>query len=131
MIGSYYDVTIPKTDPISAPAFILRPDALIQFDWGFYSSPLDTPEGSRIAEDTFAARWQGEIHIPSCRYVTFNTRSDDGIYVKFNNAALIDNWNDHAPTDNTAQQWLCQGTYPLRARYYENGGGAVINATWH
>ncbi len=130
MIGSYYDQTIPKTDPITAPAFILHPDALIQFDWGIYS-PLDTREGSRILEDTFAGRWQGEIYVPSCRWVTFNTRSDDGVYMKFNNAALIDNWNDHGPTDNTAPpQWLCPGTYPLRVRYYENGGGAVINVSW-
>jgi hypothetical protein len=129
MIGSYYDTTIPKTDPITAQTFILRPDAAIQFDWGSYS-PLDTREGSRIFEDTFAARWQGEIYIPSCRTVTFITRSDDGVYVKFNNAALIDNWNDHGPTTNTAQQYLCQGTYPLRVRYYENGGGAVINVAW-
>ena len=129
MVGSYYDETIPKTDPITAVPLIQRPDPLVQFDWGA-SSPLDTRQGPRIFEDTFAARWQGHIYVPSCRWIDFTTRSDDGVYVKFDNQTLIDNWTDHGPTTNTASRWVCPGILPLRVRYYENGGGAVVSATW-
>lgn len=136
MTGTYYDAIIPKTDPPTQPVFIERPDPVIQFDWVTYS-PLDTREGSRIFEDTFSAMWKGHLYIPACRWVNFQSRSDDGVFLKINHApyggadeTLIDRWNDHAPTSDSYNRWLCPGTYPLEARYYENGGGAVINISW-
>jgi len=136
MVGAYYDAIIPKTDPPTQPVFIQRSDPVIQFDWVTYS-PLDTREGSRILEDTFSAMWKGHLYIPACRWVNFQSRSDDGVFLKINHApyggadeTLIDRWNDHPPTSDSYNRWLCPGTYPLEARYYENGGGAVINIGW-
>ncbi len=137
MIAAYYDNVIPKTGAPGSTAIIQRPDSAIQFDWG-NNSPLDTREGTaRIFENTFSALWQGNLYIPSCRYVTFSTRSDDGVFFKINHApygggdeTLIDNWTDHGPTNNSYTRWLCPGTYPIEARYYENAGGAVITVGW-
>lgn len=136
MIGTYYDTLIPKTGNPNAPIVVQRPDPTIQFDWEDYS-PLDTREGPSIWENTFAARWQGHIYIPSCRTIEFYTRSHDGVYLKINHApsgggdeTLIDQWNDHGPTDHYRARYLCQGTYPLEMRHYENGGWAVIKVEW-
>jgi len=137
MIGTYYDSVIAKTgNPTYAPV-VQRPDSLIQFDWDSYS-PLDTREGtSRIYEDTFSALWKDNVYIPSCRWVTFSTRSDDGVFVKITHPStgsdqtLIDHWDDHGPANDSSPIWLCPGTYPIEARYYENGGGAVINIGWN
>ena len=136
MVGTYYDVVVSKIDPPTQPAFIQRYDPVIQFDWATYS-PLDTREGPRIFEDTFSIIWKGHLYIPTCRWVTFQSRSDDGVFLKINHAPyggadeiLIDRWNDHPPTSDSSTKWLCPGTYPIEARYYENGGGAVINIAW-
>jgi hypothetical protein len=135
MIGTYYDTTIPETGAITDPAFIRRPDAVIQFDWGNHS-PLDTNDPTyyqRMDADTFSARWQGDIFIPAaagCRYVTFTTRSDDGIYLELNGQSIIDNWGPHSPANDSSVQFFCPGRYSLMARYHENTVKAVVKIAW-
>ncbi|MGC8945771.1 MAG: PA14 domain-containing protein [Anaerolineae bacterium] len=138
MIGEYYDSIINRTGDPGAPVIMLRPDVPIRFDWHVYS-PLDTRQQGvpRIYEDTFSARWQGRIYIDQCRWINFRVRSDDGIILKIfhdpyggGEEVLIDQWRDQPPTNYNYWRWLCPGTYRLEARYYENGGGAVINIWW-
>jgi hypothetical protein len=133
MLGVYYGGVIPKTGAITIPQIILRPEASIQFDWN-QSSPLDSRESASypsIPVDNFSARWEGDVYVPGCNYVTFTTLSDDGIYLyrKSDGYPIIDIWGTHPPTAKQNTMWLC-GTTQLRARYREDSGGAVINIAW-
>lgn len=134
MIAEYYDDVIAKVgDPGYFPIMV-RPDNPIRFAWHTHS-PLDTREPSgfpRIIGDTFSIRWQGYLRIPQCRTYRFWTRTDDGAYLTITHAsgeveALIDEWYDQGPTAHFGDRYLCPGTYPLEARYYENGGWATIS----
>jgi endo-1,4-beta-D-glucanase Y len=62
---------------------------------------------------------------------TFYTLSDDGVRLWVNNKLVIDNWTDHAPTENRGTIALQAGaTVPIKLEYYENGGGAVAKLLW-
>src|SRR5262245_14586926 len=67
LLAQYYD-----TVDLSGPA-IVRHDAKVDFNWG-----LGSPN-SRIANNTFSARWTGLIQPRCSETYTFETRSDDGI----------------------------------------------------
>ena len=68
------------------------------------------------------------------------TESDDGVYIEFNGRQVLRNWTIHGPTRDTASpiQITAAGVYPFEVRFYEWGGGALLNmfyrindeATW-
>ena len=60
------------------------------------------------------------------------TTSDDGIRVSFNGTLLINNFTDHAPTENSGvTPVLVAGqAYPIQIDFYENAGGAVARLSW-
>ena len=137
MKASYYDSVIDKNAPPTVPVVMVRPDIPVQYDWNSYS-PLDTRQTGvpRIFEDTFSVRWEGYLYIGECRTYYFNARTDDGFILKITHAdgnveTLIDAWRDQGPTSYFGSRYLCPGTYPLEARYYENGGWAVIWFSWN
>jgi hypothetical protein len=48
-----------------------------------------------------------------------------------NGTQVIDNWTDHAPTENSGTIALLAGVaYPIQMDFYENGGGAVAGLSW-
>ena len=62
---------------------------------------------------------------------TFYTLSDDGVRLWVNGALVVNNWTDHAPTENSGTIALTAGQrYDIRMEYYENGGGAVARLLW-
>src|SRR2546422_721284 len=68
---------------------------------------------------------------PSSETVTFHTVSDDGVRLWVNGQLIIDNWTDHAPTENSGTIALTAGQrYDIRMDFYENGGGAVAQLYW-
>jgi hypothetical protein len=117
--GEYFDdmaLSVPR---------LTRTDARIDFSWGSGS-----PDAS-IAADTFSARWTGQIQAPSSEAITFYTMSDDGVRLWVDGQLVIDNWTNHAPTENAATVTLVAGQrYSVRMEYYENGGGAVARLLW-
>ena len=57
---------------------------------------------------------------------TFHTVSDDGVRLWVNGQTIIDNWTDHAPTENIGFIPLQAGQlYDIKMEMYESGGGAV------
>ncbi len=109
----------------TSPKFT-RVDPTVNFDWGWGSpSPL-------IAGDTFSVRWTGFITPEFNEAYTLYTSSDDGIRLKLNGVTVINNFTDHAPTQNTYTTGvLSAGTaYPIQIDYYENGGGALAKLSW-
>lgn len=120
LTGSYF-----PNRTLTGSANTTRTDATINFDWG-NGSPL-----AGIGSDNFSVRWQGEIQAPTTGTFTYTTTSDDGIRLWINNQLLIQNWTDHAPTNNSASVALTAGQkYPIKIEYYENGGGAVAKLLW-
>lgn len=104
---------------------LTRTDATVNFDWGT-GSPAPS-----IGVDTFSARWTGQVQPLYSQTYTFYTVSDDGVRLWVNNQLIINNWTDHAPTENSATITLTAGQkYDIRMEFYENGGGAVAKLLW-
>ena len=106
--------------------FVLsRVDPGVNFDWGNGS-----PDPS-IGADTFSVRWTGQIQPLFSETYTFYTLSDDGVRLWVNGAQLVNNWTDHAPTENSGTIALSAGVrYSIQMEYYENGGGASAALSW-
>ena len=86
---------------------------------------------SGIAADTFSVRWTGQVRAKVTGTHTFFTLSDDGVRLWVNGVLVIDNWTDHAPTENSGTIALTAGQrYDIRMELYENGGGAVSQLRW-
>jgi hypothetical protein len=104
---------------------VARVDATVDFTWGSGS-----PAAS-IAADTFSARWIGQVEAPVTGTYTFYTVSDDGVRLWVNNQQIVNNWTDHAPTENSGTINLTAGQrYDIRMEFYENGGGATARLLW-
>src|SRR5262249_31378718 len=119
LTGQYFaDQTLSKL-------VMSRTDATANFDWGS-GSPA-----SSVPVDHFSARWTGKVQAQFSETYTFYTQSDDGVRLWVNSQLLIDNWTDHAPTENSATIALVAGQkYDIKMEYYENGGGAVAKLLW-
>jgi hypothetical protein len=107
--GEYFDnvdFTAPKVTRLDP-----RPGA----DWG-----AGSPD-PRIEPDTFSVRWTGFVEPRYSETYTFVTRSDDGVRLFVDGAKIIENWTDHAPTENA-------GTVTLTAecRHRDAHGGSQV-----
>jgi hypothetical protein len=105
---------------------VSRTDPTVNFNWG-----TGSPSPS-IGVDTFSARWTGQVQAVESGNYTFRTNSDDGVRLWVNGQLIINNWTNHAPTNNTsAAMTLTAGQkYDIRLEYYENTGGAVMKLLW-
>ena len=117
--GDYYD-------NIDFTALTLnRVDPTVDFDWAGGS-----PDPS-IGADTFSVRWTGQVIPLYSETYTFYTQSDDGVRLWVNNVQLVNNWTDHATTENSGVIALTAGVpYDVTMEYYENGGLAVAKLSW-
>jgi hypothetical protein len=103
-----------------------RTDPEINFNWGDPGGPDPS-----VGDDQFSARWTGEVGAPFTETYTFYTNSDDGVRLWIDGQLLIDNWTNHANTEDKGTIDLVAGnTYSLVMEYYEDGGGAVAQLRW-
>lgn len=117
--GEYFD-NIDLTDPK-----LTRIDQTVNFDW------KEGSPASALGPDSFSARWTGEIEPTFSETYTFYTTSDDGVRLWIDGRLIIDNWTDHAPTENNGTIDLQAGRkYNLRLEYFENAGGALLRLAW-
>jgi glucose/arabinose dehydrogenase len=104
---------------------VTRLDPTIDFVWGS-GSPA-----SSIGADTFSARWTGQVEPQFTGTYTFYTQSDDGIRLWVNGQQLINNWTNHATTENSGTIAMTAGQrYDIRLEFYENAGGATARLLW-
>jgi glucose/arabinose dehydrogenase len=104
---------------------IARVDPTVNFDWGA-GAPV-----AGIGADTFSVRWTGQVQAQFSQAYTFYTTSDDGVRLWVNGQLLVNNWTDHAATENSGTIALTAGQrYDVVMEYYENGGGAVAKLWW-
>jgi hypothetical protein len=100
-------------------------DPVVDFSWGG-GSP-----SAAIGVDTFSARWTGQVEAPVTGTYTFYTQSDDGVRLWVNGQQLVNNWTNHASTENSGTIALTAGQrYDIRMEFYENGGSAVARLSW-
>ncbi|MCW0218643.1 MAG: putative Ig domain-containing protein, partial [Prosthecobacter sp.] len=105
---------------------LTRNDAAVNFDWG-YGAPADG-----LPTDVFSVRWTGKVVPQTTGGYTFQITSDDGFRLWVNNVLVIDQWKDQGPTNYAALVNLTAGTeVPIKAEFYENGGGAVARLYWN
>jgi len=104
---------------------LTRTDGQVNFNWG-----SGAPDPS-IDPNTFSVRWTGQVKADYTETYTFYTRSDDGVRLWVNGTQLINNWTNHAATENTGTISLVAGTkYDIVMEYYENTNAAVAELRW-
>jgi hypothetical protein len=110
---------------LSGSPILSRVDKTVNFNWGT-GAPA-----SGLPADGFSVRWTGQVKAQTSQTYTFCTNSDDGVRLWVNNVQLVNNWTNHAPTQNCGNIALTQGQlYSLKLEYYENSGGAVATLSW-
>ena len=78
--------------------------------------------------DYIAVQIAGYLYSPVATTATFQTVSDDGVVVYFNNTAVISNWTYHgAATDTSATLTVNAGYNPIRILYFEGSVTAQLN----
>jgi glucose/arabinose dehydrogenase len=118
LFGEYFN-NINLTNRIAT-----RVDNNINFTWP--GGPI-----SGVGGDTFSVRWTGEIEARYSENYTFRTTSDDGVRLWINDRLVIDQWNDHAPTNHFGSVNLEAGVRnTIRVEFYENTGGAQMQLFW-
>jgi glucose/arabinose dehydrogenase len=119
LLGTYWD-NINFTG-----ASLTRIDPTVNFTWGS-GSPAPG-----IGPDTFSVRWTGQVRPKVSGTHTFYTMSDDGVRLFVNGTQVINNFTDHAATENSGSIALTAGQlYDIRMEFYENGGQAVAQLRW-
>jgi hypothetical protein len=104
---------------------LVRTDAAIDFDWG-----TGSPDPS-IPADAFSVRWSGQLLPQYTEATTFTTVSDDGVRLWVNGTLLVDNWTNHAATEDSGAISLTAGVpCDLRMEYYDSTGGATARLRW-
>ena len=96
---------------------LTRVDPTVNFNWGSGSFEPG------FVGNTFSVRWTGQVQPQFSQTYTFTTVSDDGVRLWVNGQLLINNWTDHAATENSGTITLVAGRrYDIRMEYFENTG---------
>jgi hypothetical protein len=118
-----------KAEYYSGMAFdtlvLTRTDGTVNFDWGAGSPAPGVPV------DRFSVRWTGQVEALNSETYTFYTQSDDGIRLWVNGQQIVNDWTDHASTEDSGTITLAAGQrYDLKLEYYENSDRAIAKLSW-
>jgi len=103
-----------------APALV-RTDKHVHFDWGEGSFAAGEPV------DHFAIRWTGYFVPKESGDYKFYTSADDGVRLYVGDEIVIDDWQPHSQTLDTAARHLEAGqSYKIRLEYFESVGSAIV-----
>ncbi|MCF6405194.1 PA14 domain-containing protein [Chitinophaga filiformis] len=89
------------------------------------------PAGAAQLGNDFSVRWTGRVKVASSGRYRFSTNSDDGVRVYLNDTLIIDRWNDHGNTKDTA--WVnlvADQLYNIKAEYYQARGRVIMKLQW-
>ena len=100
-------------------------DPVIDFNW---QSGAPAPG---INPYSYSVRWEGQVRAAYSEKYTFHTTSNDGVRLWVDGELLIDNWTNHAVTEDVGQIALEAGRrYDLRMEYYQGVGTAAAKLEW-
>lgn len=108
---------------LSGQTILTRYDNGIDFNWG------GGAPASGVPADNFSVRWTRTEWFNSGTY-RFLYRSDDGFRLWVGNLQVADNWVDQQGGWQSRDVYISQGSYQVRAEYYENTGGALVHLSW-
>ena len=81
--------------------------------------------------DSFAVVWEGFINIPIQNYYTFETISDDGSKLYFNDILLVNNDGTHPSQSAEGRIFInSPGRFPIRVEYFEKYGSENLQVFW-
>lgn len=106
---------------------VARIEPQIALSYDGYSGGSPAPG---IGHSYWCAAWTGYLRIQIPGEYTINTTSDDGIRVTLAGRTLIDRWNEHGPTRDSATVDLPTGCWPLRVDYFQLTGGVRAFLGW-
>lgn len=102
--------------------------SLVAADSGMVSNITLTPAEQST---NYALSFQGYINIRVAGDYVFSTSSDDGSMLYINNSLIVNNDGLHGTQSKSGNYTFSQpGLYPFRLDYYQEGGGAVLTASW-
>jgi beta-glucosidase len=114
--GEYFS----NQDLEGTPALV-RTDQHVHFDWGEGSFQAGQPV------DHFSARWTGYFIPKQSGDYEFFTSADDGARLYIDDERVIDDWQPHSETLDTAMKHLDAGqAYKIRLEYFEDVGSAIV-----
>lgn len=116
--GKYYSGQTLSGDPV-----LTRQDAAIDFNWG--SGSPDTT----VSNDSFSVSWTASVDFAAGTY-RFSARSDDGVRIYVNDAAVLEDWNVHPATTTVSDTTLTAGSHTVRVEYFEADGDASVIVWW-
>ena len=113
----------------NSPSFsgspVSRVDGTVDFSWG-----TGSPTAS-IGSDDFSVRWTGELQPRYSETYTLSTVTDDGVRLWVDGQLVINNWSEHASTEDSASLTLQAGRrYPVKLEFFEKGGLATARLLW-
>ncbi len=94
----------------------------IEFNWSNEEKkPIPSP---------FSAILKGFIDIVTSGKYTFKITSDDGSWLYIDDILIIDNGGSHSIKSATGTLALEKGTHKIAIKYFDRGGGAVLDLSW-
>jgi hypothetical protein len=79
----------------------------------------------------YAVRWTGSLEPALSETYTFHTTSNDGVRLWVDGKPIIDNWTEHAATEDHGKIDLLGGRkVPIKLEFFQGTGGAVIKLAW-
>lgn len=94
--------------------------------WGTFPHEADADNDWR----RFSANYTTWLFVSKGGNYGFQTSSDDGSWLYVDNSLVVNNGGDHGTQTVSGTKILAAGLHSIRVAWYENGGGAVINARW-
>jgi endoglucanase len=121
LTGNYFN-----TKDLTGNAVLNRTED-VNFDWAG-SSPA-----ANVNNNSFSARWEGEVKAPVTGIYKFATVSDDGVRLWVDGIKIVDYWTDHSATTtegNRTFNFTAGSKHKIKMEYYESGGNAVAKLLW-
>ena len=105
---------------------VLQRTEAVNFSWGT-SAP-----GPGVNKDGFSVRWTGLVEATVTGAFQFQTVSNDGVRLWVNGNRVINNWTNHATTNNNSAAITLTGgqRYAITMEYFDNTGAAVAKLKW-
>jgi hypothetical protein len=131
LTGTYFHRWPLQSGAIKVTKMFSRVDPYIDYDWS--DGMTDASGNATDAKvHNFLIVWTGQVQPLYTGKYTFYTKSDDGARLWVDGQKLIDNWTEHAATEDSGTIDLVAGKkYDIRVGYFENdSGGASMSLSW-
>lgn len=103
----------------------VRKESWINFE------PANQAPDPFLPKSPLSVRWTGKLKPTVSGRYTFSFTSDDGCRLSIDNQMLIDAWQAHAVSTDSASIYLEAGKeYQLKAEYYDNRDYAIAKLQW-